>query len=238
MLTYKDSGEETARKNAATIAAAMKRLGFNADMAPVADVVSNPDNSVIGDRAYSDDFAQAAKLVRAAVGGFKSEGVICALKHFPGHGDTSEDSHDEPAYVAKTLPQLRAEEFLPFIAGISAGADMVMLGHLMVPDVDSQYPATLSYKIATGILREELGFDGVVITDALNMKALTGEFGAAEIAVGAVRAGADILLAPSSVEQAVAAIAGAVERGEIAKSRIDGSVARILELKIRAGVIS
>jgi beta-N-acetylhexosaminidase len=237
MLTYKDAGEGMARQNAAAIAVALKKYGFNTDMAPVADVMSNPANTVIGDRAYSDDFKQAAELVAAAVGGFKSEGVICALKHFPGHGDTSEDSHDGSAYVNKTLESLRAEEFLPFAAGIAAGADMVMLGHLTVPDIDGDYPATLSRKIATGILREELGYGGAIITDALNMRAVTGRFSAEEIAVMAVNAGADILLAPAGLERSVSAIAKAIESGEIDEARIDESVSRILKLKIDSGLM-
>jgi beta-N-acetylhexosaminidase len=237
MLTYKDDGEGMARQNAATIAQALKKYGFNTDMAPVADVMSNPANTVIGDRAYSDDFGQAAALVAAAVEGFKSEGVICALKHFPGHGDTSEDSHDESAYVYKTLGQLRAEEFLPFEAGIAVGADMVMLGHLTVPDIDGERPATLSRNIATGILREQLGFKGVIITDALNMRAVTGKFSAEEIAVMAVEAGADILLAPAGLERSINAVVNAAQRGEISTERIDESVRRIIGMKIGAGLM-
>ena len=154
----------------------MRVLGFNADLAPVADVWSNPDNTVIGDRAYSDDFAQAAELIPEAVRGFHSGGVATTLKHFPGHGDTLADSHDGAVYVSKPLEQLRREELLPFRAGIASGSDMVMIGHLILTEIDAAQPAPFSYRIVTELLREELGFQGVVITDGLQMKALTDSY--------------------------------------------------------------
>ena len=144
-------------------------LGFNADLAPVADVWSNPDNTVIGDRAYSDDFAQAAELIPEAVRGFHSGGVATTLKHFPGHGDALADSHDGAVYVSKPLEQLRREELLPFRAGIASGSDMVMIGHLILTEIDAAQPAPFSYRIVTELLREELGVQGVGITDGLQM---------------------------------------------------------------------
>jgi beta-N-acetylhexosaminidase len=232
MLKYKDDGKEMAFQNAVTLAQTLKKYGFNMDLAPVADVWSNPKNTVIGDRAFSDDFEEAATLVASAVKGFKSEDVISVLKHFPGHGDTSQDSHYGSAYVTKTLAELRQEEFLPFSAGIDAGADMVMLGHLIVSDVD-ETPATLSYKIVTDILRGELGFEGIVITDALNMQAMLDHYGAEQIATETVKAGVDILLSPPSLEKSIDAIIAAVESGEIPETRIDESVRRILTLKMQ-----
>ncbi|MDR3277841.1 MAG: glycoside hydrolase family 3 protein [Oscillospiraceae bacterium] len=236
MLTYKDAGAETAYQNALTLSAALKQYGFNMDFAPVADVWSNPANTVIGDRAYSDSFEQAAALVPAAVRGFRDGEVVCVLKHFPGHGDTSEDSHDGAAYIRKTPQELRGAELLPFAAGIGAGADMVMLGHLIVSEID-ELPATLSEKIVTGVLRGELGYDGVVITDALNMRAMAENYSAEQIAVSAVKAGADILLMPPGVAKTVDALTRAVERGEIPESRIDESAARILALKLSRGIL-
>ena len=214
----------------------MAALGFNVDFAPVADVWSNPKNTVIGDRAYSDDFSQAADLVAAAVEGFHQEGVACALKHFPGHGDTSADSHNGSVYVYKTLDQLREAELLPFRAGIGAGADMVMIGHLIISDV-SEEPALLSPEIVTDLLREELGFTGVVITDSLQMRAMTDVYGAGEIAVGAVLAGVDLLLCPENLEEAVESLTAAVESGEIPESRLDESVLRILTMKEARGLL-
>ena len=236
MLGYAHLGPDAAKANARTIAQDMASCGFNTDLAPVADVWSNPENTVIGDRAYSQDFAQAAGLIPAAVEGFHEGGVACALKHFPGHGDTAEDSHSGAAYVSKPLGQLRQEELLPFRAGIEAGADMVMLGHLTVQDLDSE-PAPFSYRIVTELLRDELGFGGVVITDSLEMEAVTGRYTSAEAAVKAVQAGVDLLLCPEDLEEAVNALLDAVERDEITQARIDESVLRILTLKEQRGIL-
>ena len=236
MLGFKDQGPDKAAENAATIAADMSACGFNMDLAPVADVWSNPKNTVIGDRAYSDDFQQAAQLVAAAVGGFHQGGVACTLKHFPGHGDTSADSHYGSVYVYKTLDQLREAELVPFRAGIAAGADAVMMGHLIIAEVDDQ-PALLSPKIVTELLRQELGFDGVVVTDSLKMQAMTDHYGSGDIAVGAVQAGVDLLLSPKNLKEAVAALTQAVEDGTISQERLDESVLRVLRLKLDRGII-
>lgn len=236
MLSYKEEGAETARKNAETIARDMAALGLNLDFAPVADVWSSPDNTVIGDRAYSDSFSQAAELIPAAVQGFHAGGVACTLKHFPGHGDTSADSHYGSVYVYKTREELRQNELLPFRAGIDAGADAVMIGHLIVSELDSD-PAPFSYTIVTELLREELGFDGVVITDALNMQAMTDHYSDGEIAVRAVAAGVDILLCPSDLQEAVAALEEAVQTGRISQERLDKSVQRILTVKLQRGIL-
>ena len=235
MLDYKDQGTDVAFENARTIAADLVSCGFNTDLAPVADVWSNPENTVIGDRAYSDDFQQAAELVAAAVEGFHDGGVATAIKHFPGHGDTSADSHEGAVYVERTLEELRQEELVPFQAGIDAGTDMVMVGHLIVSDVDDQ-PAPFSYAIVTELLREEMGFDGVVITDGLQMKAMTDAYSSAEIALKAVKAGVDLLLCPEDLESAVDALTQAVEEGEITMARLDESVLRILTLKLERGL--
>lgn len=236
MLDYAHLGPDAARTNAQTIARDMASCGFNTDLAPVADVWSNPENTVIGDRAYSRDFAKAAELVPAAVEGFHLGGTACVLKHFPGHGDTKEDSHSGAAYVDKTLEQLRQEELLPFKAGIDAGADMVMLGHLTVEELDSE-PAPFSHRIVTELLREELGFDGVVITDSLKMGAVTGRYSSGEAAVKAVQAGVDLLLCPEDLDAAVEALLQAVESGGIDRERIDESVLRILHMKHERGIL-
>lgn len=236
MYSYREQGTGKAYSNALTIGTDMMSHGFNTDFAPVADVWSNPENKIIGTRAYSDDFNEAAELVSAAVSGFKSSGVICSLKHFPGHGNTAEDSHVGMAYTDKSLEELRSEEYLPFRSGIDAGADMVMVAHITVTDADD-VPATMSRKIVTEELREYLGFDGVIITDGLEMAALTKNYTAEEIAVGCISAGADILLGPVDLEAAVGALKSAVESGEITQDQIDTSVRRILELKLDHGII-
>ena len=236
MYYYKDDGDETAYENAYTIANDMSALGFNLDFAPVADVWSNPANTVIGERAYSDDYAQAAELVGNAVKGFNDGGVMCTLKHFPGHGDTAEDSHYSSAYVHRTKEEIMADEMQPFRSGIEAGAEFVMVGHLIVPDID-EVPATLSYKIATGILRDELKFEGVAITDSFEMESIADNYSVDDAVVMSVKAGMDMILQPKDMASAVNSIEQAVADGELSEDRIDESVRRILTLKESRGLL-
>ncbi len=236
MYYYKDDGDETAYENAYTIANDMSALGFNLDFAPVADVWSNPDNTVIGERAYSDDYAQAAELVGNAVKGFNDGGVMCTLKHFPGHGDTAEDSHYSSAYVHRTKEEIMADEMQPFRSGIEAGAEFVMVGHLIVPDID-EVPATLSYKIATGILRDELKFEGVAITDSFEMESIADNYSVDDAVVMSVKAGMDMILQSKDMASAVNSIEQAVADGELSEDRIDESVRRILTLKESRGLL-
>jgi len=236
MLDYKDQGVEVAYQNAYTMASDMSALGFNMDLAPVADTWTEPKNTVIGDRAYSDDYDQAAQLLPGAVKGFQDGGVACVIKHFPGHGSTTADTHYGSAYVRKSLDQLRQEDLKPFQAGIDAGADAVMMGHLIVPEVSDE-PAVFSYELVTELLREEMGFDGVVMTDALAMQAIAKHYTNAQVAVKAVKAGVDMLLAPMDLDGAITALTKAVESGEISEARIDESVLRILRLKEARGIL-
>ena len=236
MYSYKDEGPETACQNALTIGTDMVSCLFNTDYAPVADVWTNPANTVIGDRAYSDDFEQAAELVASAVQGFTDAGVVCCLKHFPGHGDTDTDTHEGAAVVDKSLEELRAGELLPFISGIEAGADMVMIGHITMTALD-EVPATISEAVISGLLREELGWDGVVITDSLDMGAMAG-YDNGEVCVRFIEAGGDILLGVPDLAAAVSAVEAAVSEGRLTEQRLDESVQRILELKIEHGIIS
>lgn len=237
MYNYKDEGTQKAHDNAYTIASDMAALGFNMDFAPVADVWSNPDNTVIGERAYSDDYSQAAELVGSAVKGFEDGGVMCTLKHFPGHGDTAEDSHYSSAYVKRTKDEIMADEMQPFTAGIDAGAEFVMVGHLIVPDID-ELPATLSYKITTEMLRNEMHFEGIAITDSLAMGSIADNYGVGESAVMSIKAGIDMLLDPTDIDTAIDAVVQAVESGDITEDRIDESVRRILTLKEKQGLLS
>lgn len=236
MYNYKDEGTQKAHDNAYTIASDMAALGFNMDFAPVADVWSNPDNTVIGERAYSDDYSQAAELVGSAVKGFEDGGVMCTLKHFPGHGDTAEDSHYSSAYVRRTKDEIMADEMQPFTAGIDAGAEFVMVGHLIVPDID-ELPATLSYKITTEMLRNEMHFEGIAITDSLAMSSIADNYGVGESAVMSIKAGIDMLLDPTDIDTAIDAVVQAVESGDITEDRIDDSVRKILSLKEKHGLV-
>lgn len=235
MYGYRGEGEGRARENAAVIGADIASFGFNLDFAPVADIWTNPANTVIGDRAYSGEPEEAGRLVAAAVEGFHSAGVMCTLKHFPGHGDTEEDSHTGAAYVFRTRGELEGREWVPFRAGIEAGADMVMVGHLIVPDISDE-PATLSEILMTDILRGELGFDGVIVTDSLSMRAVTDLYEPGELCVRALEAGADILLMPEDLASSVAAIEKAVASGRLTEARLEESLRRILTLKLRYGV--
>lgn len=235
MYSYRAQGTQGAHDNAQTIARDIAAYGFNTDFAPVADVWTNKRSNAIGDRAYSDDYDEAAELVAAAVKGFHDGGVICCLKHFPGHGSTATDSHNGAATVDKTLPQLRQEDLKPFVSGIAAGADMVMVGHLTVPTMDDA-PASVSRKIVTNLLRYDLGFRGVIVTDGLQMQALA-QYTDGEKAVLALAAGNDMLLEISDVSGTVAAIEKALADGTLSRAALDESVLRILQLKLAHGIV-
>ena len=235
MYSYRSLGTQGAYDNAQTLAHDIAAYGFNTDFAPVADVWTNKRSSAIGDRAYSDNYDEAAALVAAAVKGFHDGGVICCLKHFPGHGSTAADSHKGAATVDKTLPQLRQEDLKPFVSGIAAGADMVMVGHLTVPTMDD-VPASLSHKIVTNLLRYDLGFRGVIVTDGLQMQALA-QYTDGEKAVLALAAGNDMLLEISDVPGAVAAVEQGLADGTLTQAALDQSVLRVLQLKLAHGIV-
>lgn len=231
MYDYKGQGVPVARSNAATIASDIAGLGFTADFAPVADTWSNSANTVIGSRAYSDDYEESAELVAAAVEGFHDGGVDCTLKHYPGHGNTLEDSHEGSAYSDKSLEQLLEEDLLAFKSGINAGADMVMAGHITMTSIDG-LPASLSHTMLSDVLRGDLGFDGVVITDSLAMGAVADNYGSAEACIKAINAGADMLMMPKDFSSAYNGVLSAVEDGRISTERIDESLKRILRMKL------
>lgn len=231
MYEYKEDGPLRAYANALTIALDIGSFGFNVNFAPIADVWTNPDNSVIGKRAYSDDPQEAAELVASAVEGLSKGGIISTLKHFPGHGDTLQDSHKEPAVSEKSLKELEKCEFLPFMSGIEAGAGMVMVGHITLTEIDPYMPATLSRTVITRLLREQLGFDGVVITDAFAMEALCN-FDNSQAALMAIDAGCDIILCPKDPQAVVELILE-----NVSMERIEQSVLRILMLKLEYGII-
>ena len=235
MYEYKDQGAETAHDNAEVIASNLRGLGFNVDFAPVADILTNEENTVIGHRAYSDNAEDASTLVSAAVEGFEDGGVICVLKHFPGHGGTAEDSHESLAYVDTPVSDLKKNELQPFKAGIDAGADMVMVGHLVVTDLDPSLPATLSPKVVPELLRKELGYDGVVITDSMSMASITYSYD--DTVKGIFDADIDIILQPDDLDAYLTSIEKLREDGTITQEQIDAKVKRILTLKFEKGII-
>lgn len=226
--------EELAYAAAAVTAAELRAVGVNMNMAPVLDVHSNPDNPIIGDRAYGTEPDVVAELGVAAIRGFQGKGIVACGKHFPGHGDTSTDSHKELPVVKASAEVLFERELPPFRRAIAEGLASIMTAHVVYPALDAQRPATLSPAILTGLLREQLGFDGVVVTDDLEMHAIVDHHGIGDAAVQAFLAGADILLICKDHDRAVAAMEAvrkAVESGIISPDRVDTSVRRIMQLK-------
>ncbi len=227
-----DTGDPAqARAAAGRIGEGLRDLGFNWDFAPVLDVNNNPNNPVIGDRAYGDDPALVAAMGAQAVRGFQEDaGILACGKHFPGHGDTDTDSHHALPRIGHDRARLDAVELVPFRAALAADLAAVMTSHILFPALDPALPATLSPAILTGLLRGELGFDGLIITDDLEMKGVADGWGAAEAAVLAVQAGADILLCCHTWEtqrEIRQALIHAVQTGRLSEARVDESLARI-----------
>lgn len=239
MTALASSGGEPAVYEASRyIGEYVRDYGFDVDFAPVADVNTNPDNIVIGARAFSDNPDEAAKMVASYLKGFEDAGIIGCLKHFPGHGDTSEDTHAGFAASYKTWEQMDTCEMVTFKEGIASGVPMIMVAHIAAPNVTgTDTPATMSQILTTDKLRGELGFEGIIITDALEMGAIAKRYSSAEAAVSAVKAGADIVLMPADFQQAVDGVVRAVEEGSIDMERIDASVRRILEMKASKGLL-
>lgn len=230
--------EEYAYNMGATIGREIKELGFNLDFAPVADVKTNELNTEIGNRSFGDDPDLVSNMVVQVVKGLQDQGVSATLKHFPGHGDASEDSHEGAVDVENDINRLRKVELVPFKAGIKAGADLIMVSHISVSKLTGTVePASLSSLVMKDMLRTEMGFDGVIITDAMDMKAITDYCDAGEAAVTCILSGADICLMPEDLETAYNAVLEAVETGVISEKRLNESVIRILELKIKRGII-
>ncbi|MGN0135117.1 glycoside hydrolase family 3 N-terminal domain-containing protein [Anaerotignum sp.] len=215
----------------------LKELGINVDFAPVADVNTNPDNPVIGSRSFSSDPQTAAEKVGGFIRAMEATGISACAKHFPGHGDTSMDSHKGETYAEHDLERLRTVEFVPFREAIAAGVDFIMAGHIQTPNATTDgLPASLSSEML-GILRQELGFDGIIITDAMNMGAIVEPYGAGESAVLAVQAGVDIVLMPADLAEAAEALTLAIETGQITEERVEESLTRILSLKYDKGLL-
>lgn len=220
-----------------TIGCYLAEYGFNLDFAPVADTNTNPDNVVIGDRAFSSDPELVSQMVAAELDGLHSAEVLGCIKHFPGHGDTVGDTHDGYVSIQKTWDELLSAELIPFINNLD-NTDMVMVAHISLPNVTGNgLPASLSGELISGKLRGELGYDGVVITDSLAMGAIAQEYTSADCAVMALDAGVDILLMPEDYAAAFEGVVQAVEEGRLSMERIDESVARVLELKDQLGLL-
>ena len=210
----------------------LRAVGINLDFAPVADVNVNPRNPVIGVRSFGADPTVVARLVGVAVDAYRATGIATTAKHFPGHGDTDVDSHTGLPVIRHSMSTWERLDAPPFKTAIAHHTDMIMTAHIVVPGLDdSGDPATMSKKVLTGLLRDRLGYDGVVVTDSLGMAGARVRYGAAEAAVRAIRAGADMLLMPPSLSSAYRAVLAAVRSGRITAARLDQAVTRILRLK-------
>jgi beta-N-acetylhexosaminidase len=231
---------DATRDEAAETAREARALGVNWIFAPVSDVNNNPDNPIINIRSYGEDPLMVSRFVRAYIQGAHSDKlnpVLVTAKHFPGHGDTAQDSHLGLARIDADRQRIDAVELEPFRAAIAAGVDTVMTAHIAVPALEPEdEPATVSSKIMTGVLRDELGFHGIVVTDAMDMQGLAAMFGTGEAAVRSLEAGSDVLLMPKRAEDAIQGIVSAVASGRITKRRLDESVAKVLAAKVQLGL--
>ena len=233
MTALAAEGPGAVKKAAKSIGRYLHRYGFDVDFAPVADVNTNPENIIIGPRAFSDDPETAGKMVQIYLKALQKQGVTGCLKHFPGHGDTQADTHLGYAVSHKSREELLSCEMIPFKAGIEAGARIIMSAHVSLPRVtDSDVPSTLSPEVLQGILRGDLGYDGVIVTDALEMGAITNAYPVNEACILAIEAGADVLLCVRDYRSAVDAIVAAVESGRLSESRLDESLMRIYKLRV------
>ena len=216
-----------------TIGTYLKRYDFDIDFAPVADVNTNPDNIIIGPRAFSDDPAVAVPMVTNYLQGLKDAGITGCIKHFPGHGDTTNDTHSGYVQSLKTWDEMNQCEMVTFRAGIQWGCQLIMTAHIAVPNVTgTNIPSTLSSVVLQDKLRGELGYQNIIITDGMEMGAITKHYTSGEAAVGSIKAGVDIVLGPRNFTEAFDAVIAAVNNGTLTEERINQSVRRILTLRL------
>jgi beta-N-acetylhexosaminidase len=225
------------------LASQMQQLGYNTLLAPCADVNTNPDNPIIGQRSFGEQPQGVSRHVKVAVQSVLETGMLCSVKHFPGHGDTATDSHSGLPSVDRGLAELLQTDLQPFVAAIEAGVPLIMTSHIFYPKLDAVYPATLSSTLLTGLLRKQLGFDGVILTDSMNMGAMRRHYGPVEAAVLALKAGADLIMLSEEhyenantpykelQQQTIQGVIDVVVLGELAESRIDEALRRVLCLR-------
>lgn len=228
------SDSTTAYNAGATMGKYLSNLGFNWNFAPDADVITNSANTVIGNRSFGSDSELVTELALQVSKGLNVYGVLSTFKHFPGHGATEGDTHEGYAYTNKTYDELLQAELVPFAAAQAGGVDAIMIAHISLPNViGDNTPCTLSYKVVTEILRNDLGYRGLIVTDAMNMGAIVNNYSSANATVKAVQAGCDVILMPKDFHAAANALIEAVENGTISEDRIDASVRRIINVKKR-----
>ena len=222
-----------AHQAALTMGNYLTALGFNLDFAPVADIANNPESDTMRSRSFGTTAEQVSPMVAEAVKGFQEAGILCCVKHFPGIGGALGDSHIAGISSEKSLPQMQEEELVPFKDAIAEGVPFVMVGHLSCPQVSGENtPASLSRGVVTDILRNQLGFTGIIITDSLEMGAIVDSYDANQVAIMAIEAGNDIILMPENFDVAYRSVLDAVAAGQISEDRIDESVRRIIKTKL------
>lgn len=236
-FTLGQQGKESVEQAALVIGAYLKDYGFNLDFAPVADIRTQVKREEIGTRSFSYDANEASEMVAAFIRGLHTQGVLSVAKHFPGHGAVSGNTHTSQGVSVRTLEEWRECEFLTFRRAMEEGIDMVMVSHQLASNVDPENPASLSPIIVTELLRGELGYEGVVITDALRMKAISDKYGSGEACVRALEAGCDMLLLPYNFTNGYNGVMAALSSGRLTEERINESVRRILLLKQQWGLL-
>ncbi len=230
--------ENNAYKTGVTISQILQDFNINLDFAPVTDVLYDPNNTVIGNRSFGDDPYLVARMSTALAKGLSDNNIIPVYKHFPGHGNTTTDSHYELPIITKTKDELLKSDLIPFVNAIDNNAEIIMVGHLALPNITKDYtPASLSNIIITDILKNELGYQGIIITDALNMQAITKNYQEKETYELAINAGVDILLMPNNPKQAISLIKESINEGTITEENIDNSVYKILKLKKKYNIL-
>lgn len=229
------SGDSSrAHASGQAIGSYLSRMGFNLDFAPVADTLTNPDNTVVKRRSYGSDPQTVAEMAAQNLKGLESQGVYGCIKHFPGHGATLGDTHNGYAYTDKSWEELKASDIIPFQRCIAEGISFVMVGHISLPQaIGDNVPASCSQTAIQGYLRGELGYQGIVLTDALNMGAIVDQYSSAQAVVKAFQAGSDMLLMPADFRSAYQGVLDAVNQGTISQERLNESVTRILKVKMR-----
>lgn len=231
MATIAD--KEKAYNAGAYIGEYLAEIGFNVNIAPVADVITNDRNKVIGDRSFGKDTTLVTECAVAYSDGLHSQNILSTFKHFPGHGSTEGDTHEGYAYTNKTYAELKENELVPFAKAEKAGVDIVLVSHISVPNVvGDNTPCTLSYKMVTEVLRGDLEYTGLIMTDGMNMKAITNNFSSKEATLKAIQAGVDLVLMPEDFHSSVEGVLEAVKNGEISEDRINDSVLRIIKAKL------
>lgn len=234
----KSQNYERANEIGTTIGKYIKNLGFNLDLAPDTDVLTDSNNTEIGDRSFGNDPEVVGKMATEVVKGLQSENISTVLKHFPGHGGSIGNSHQGFSLSNRTEEELKKCEIVPFKTAIENGADCVMVAHMSLPNVTGDnIPATLSKKVVTDMLKTELNFKGVVFSDSMSMGAITENYGTGDACVKAVEVGIDMVLMPENLDEAYNAVLEAVKNGKISQERLDDAVSRIIKAKIQRGII-